>query len=99
MMNFILSLIKYKRESKNLLNKNWVKFTHPRHWNNYKFLLANEQPIVCFKDEMMRVGNFFYAYPNVNLQMTFFASLGCLNYEVKEISKLRWVIMFLRKVR
>ncbi len=96
-MNVVLSIVKYIQEKQNLMYSR-AKFECPSNWKDYKFLTYDGVPIVCFSDPLMRVGNFFYAYPNKNMQMTFFASAGCLNGEVEEVSKLKWLILFLKKV-
>jgi hypothetical protein len=98
MCNIILSAIKYLRESKNV-KYGKVKFDKPSWWNGYRYLNLNDTPLVCFKDDKQRSGNFFYAYPNINLQMTFFASKGVLKGDIEEISKMQWIILYLKKVK
>lgn len=92
-MNLLISLAEYYRKKKRLKSK--PVWTKPSHWNKYKFLCSDKNHLlVCFKDPDERCGNFFYAYPNVNLCLTFFASKGCLTVKVREITKLEWVIRF-----
>lgn len=96
-MNFIISLVKFMREKKNLKCK--VEWTKPSYWKQYNFLFCPTKGLlVCFKDKNERCGNFFYAYPNINLQLTFFASKGCLHNESEfvKISKVKWLRLFLK---
>jgi len=96
-MNYIFSLIRYIRENKNIKYK--TCWTNVSYWDRYRFILdKNNNPIVCFKNENDRVGNFFYGYPNVNLQFTFFASKGLLG-KTKNTSKLKWIYLFFKKVK